>query len=94
MNIGDLVIPSSKFCLNIGITFDSYMNFDEHIKNICRIAFYYIRGQPFYFFFLGGGGGVGDLVCAWIFFNPLIHTEFFFLGYVLAEYYFLSFFGE
>ena len=72
------------------------MNFDEHIKNICRIAFYYIRGQPFYFLGGGGGGGgvgVGDLVCAWFFFfNPLIHTDFFFLGYVLAGYYFLSFF--
>ena len=45
MNIGDLVISSSKSCknLNIGVTFDSYMNFDEHIKNICRIAFYYVR---------------------------------------------------
>ena len=43
MNIGDLVIPSSTSCMNIGVTFDSYMNFDEHTKNICRIAFYYIR---------------------------------------------------
>ena len=43
MNIGDLVISSSKSCMNIGVTFDSYMNFDEHIKNICRIAFYYVR---------------------------------------------------
>ena len=54
MNIGDLVIPSSKFCLNIGITFDSYMNFDEHIKNICRIA---LLGANRFTFFLGGGGG-------------------------------------
>lgn len=43
MNIGDLAILSSKSCMNISVTFDSYMNFDEHIKNICRIAFYYIR---------------------------------------------------
>ena len=43
MNIGDLAISSSKSCMNISVTFDSYMNFDEHIKNICRIAFYYIR---------------------------------------------------
>ena len=43
MNIGDLVISSSNSCMNIGVTFDSYMNFDEHTKNICRIAFYYIR---------------------------------------------------
>ena len=43
MNIGNLVISLSKSCMNIGTTFDSYMNFDEHIKNICRIAFYYIR---------------------------------------------------
>jgi len=28
--------------MNIGLTFDSYINFDEHTKNICRIAFYYI----------------------------------------------------
>ena len=73
MNIGDLVIPSSKFRLNIGITFDSYTNFDEHIKNICRIAFYYIRGQPFYF---GGGGGWVIWYVHVLFFNPLIHTEF------------------
>ena len=43
MNIGYLVVSSSKSCMNIGVTFDSYMIFDEHIKNICRIAFYYIR---------------------------------------------------
>ena len=43
MNIGDLVVSSSKSRMNIGVTFDSYMIFDEHIKNICRIAFYYIR---------------------------------------------------
>ena len=43
MNIGDLVATSSKSYMNIGVTFDSYMIFDEHIKNICRIAFYYIR---------------------------------------------------
>ena len=41
--MGDLVLSSSKSCMNIGVTFDSYMNFDEHTKNICRIAFYYIR---------------------------------------------------
>ena len=29
--------------MNIGVTFDSYMNFDKHIKNICRIAFYSVR---------------------------------------------------
>ena len=39
MNIGDLVVSSSKSCMSIGVTFDSYMIFDEHIKNICRIAF-------------------------------------------------------
>ena len=43
MNIGDLAISSSKSCMSIGVTFDSYMNFDEHTKNICRIAFYKIR---------------------------------------------------
>ena len=42
MNIGDLVILSSESCMNIGVTFDSYMNFDEHTKNICRIAFYIV----------------------------------------------------
>ena len=30
MNIGDLVISSSKSCMNIDVTFDSYMNFDEN----------------------------------------------------------------
>ena len=41
MNIGDLliVISSSKSYINIGVTFDNHMNFDEHIKNICRVAF-------------------------------------------------------
>ena len=29
--------------MNIDVTIDSYMNFDEHTKNICTIAFYYIR---------------------------------------------------
>ena len=29
--------------INIGVIFDSHMNFDEHIKNICRVAFYNIR---------------------------------------------------
>ena len=35
MNIGDLVISSSKSYMNIGVTFDNHMNFGEHIKNIC-----------------------------------------------------------
>ena len=43
MNIGNLVVSMSKSCMNIDVTFDSYMIFNEHIKNICRIAFYYIR---------------------------------------------------
>ena len=30
MSIGDLVVSSSKSCMNIGVTFDSYMIFDEH----------------------------------------------------------------
>ena len=39
VDIGDLVyISSSKSCIKIDVTFDSYMNFDEHIKNISRIA--------------------------------------------------------
>ena len=29
--------------MDIGFTFDSHMNFDEHIKNICRVAFYHIK---------------------------------------------------
>ena len=43
MNIGDLVISSSESYMNIGVIFDRHMNFDEHIKNICRVAFYHIR---------------------------------------------------
>ena len=43
VNIGDLVISSSESCMNIGVIFDSHMNFDVHFKNICRVAFYYIR---------------------------------------------------
>ena len=43
MNIGDLVISSSKSYMNIGVTLDNHMNFGEHIKNICRVAFYHIR---------------------------------------------------
>ena len=43
MNIGDLVISSSKSYMNIGVTLDNLMNFGEHIKNICRVAFYHIR---------------------------------------------------
>ena len=39
MNTGDLVISSSESSMNIGVIFDSHMNFDEHIKNICRVAF-------------------------------------------------------
>ena len=29
--------------MNTGVIFDSHMNFDEHVKNICTVAFYYIR---------------------------------------------------
>ena len=43
MNIGDLVISSSKSYINIGVTFVNHTNFGEHIKNICRVAFYHIR---------------------------------------------------
>ena len=39
VNIGDLVISFSESYMNIGVIFDSHMNFDEHVKNICRVAF-------------------------------------------------------
>ena len=39
VNIGDLVISTSESYMNIGLIFDSHMNFDERIKNICRVAF-------------------------------------------------------
>lgn len=43
MNIGDLVISSSESYMNIGVIFDSRMNFDEHIKDICRVGFYHSK---------------------------------------------------
>ena len=52
MNIGDLAISSSKSCMNISVTFDSYMNFDEHIKNICRKALR-VSGKQYSLFPLG-----------------------------------------
>lgn len=38
VNIGDLVISTYESYMNIGVIFDTHMNFDEHIKNICRVV--------------------------------------------------------
>ena len=43
VRVGDDPIPPSESARNIGVIFDSNMNYKRHISAICKSCFYYIR---------------------------------------------------
>ena len=42
-NIDGISIMSSAVIKDLGVTLDSDLSFDAHIKNISRVAFYHLR---------------------------------------------------
>ena len=43
VRVGDDLIPPSESARNIGVIFDSNMNYKRHISAICKSCFYHIR---------------------------------------------------
>ena len=43
MNIGDSQIMQSFRVRDLGVTFDQFLNFDDHITAICRSTYFLIR---------------------------------------------------
>ncbi|XP_078139509.1 uncharacterized protein LOC144539314 [Centroberyx gerrardi] len=43
LNFGDSLITQSPTVKNLGVTFDSALSFDAHIKEITKIAFFHLR---------------------------------------------------
>ena len=43
IQIGHSKIPQSLSCKSLGVTLDTNLFMDKHIKNVCRSAFYHLR---------------------------------------------------
>ena len=43
MNVGESQITQSLKVRDLGVTFDQFLNFDDHITAICRSTHFYIR---------------------------------------------------
>ena len=43
VKVGDVLVKSTDDARNIGVIFDTTMNLEKHINDICRISFYHIR---------------------------------------------------
>ena len=43
IRVGEEVIKSSKQARNLGVGFDQYLDFKEHVKLTCKSAFFRIR---------------------------------------------------
>jgi len=43
VNIGSEVISPVTGARNLGVFFDSNLNFKRHITNVCRSSYYYLR---------------------------------------------------
>ena len=43
MNVGESQITQSLKVRDLGVTFDQFLNFDDHITAICRSTYFYIR---------------------------------------------------
>ena len=43
MNVGESQIMRSLTVRDLGVTFDQFLNFDDHITAICRITYFHFR---------------------------------------------------
>ena len=43
MNVGKSQVTQSIKVRDLGVTFDQFLNFDDHITAICRSAYFHIR---------------------------------------------------
>ena len=43
VNVGESKITQSLKVRDLGVTFDQFLNFDDHITAICRSTFFHIR---------------------------------------------------
>ena len=43
MNVGDSQITQSLKVRDVGVTFDQFLNFDDHITAICRSTYFHTR---------------------------------------------------
>ena len=43
VNVGESQITQSLKVRDLGVTFDQFLNFDDHITAICRITYFHIR---------------------------------------------------
>ena len=43
VNVGECLITQSLKVRDLGVTFDQFLNFDDHITTICRITYFQIR---------------------------------------------------
>ena len=43
MNVGESQIKQSLKVRDLGVTFDQFLNFDDHITAICRSTYFHIR---------------------------------------------------
>ena len=43
MNVGESQIMPSLKVRDLGVTFDQFLNFDDHITAICRSTYFHIR---------------------------------------------------
>ena len=43
MNVGESQITQSLKVRDLGVTFDQFLNFDDHITAICRSTYFHIR---------------------------------------------------
>ena len=43
VKVGDVLVKSTNDARNIGVIFDTTMNLEKHINDICRVSFYHIR---------------------------------------------------
>lgn len=41
--VGDVNISASKSCRNLGVIFDSHLDFKSHISSVCRSSFFHLR---------------------------------------------------
>ena len=50
VNVGESEITQSSKVRDLGVTFDKFLNFDDHITAICRSTYFHIRniGKIYY----------------------------------------------
>ena len=45
VNVGESEITQSLMVRDLGVTFDQFLNFDDHITAICRSTYFHIRNN-------------------------------------------------